>query len=93
MDLRSSKESDNLILQLISPKNDKGGNPPRGCKLWLEKAPTLQSMGDEMSHGNKGNNKMSIQELIPMGFFMRTLNLQPFGYVAKLVKSLQTMIL
>jgi len=50
-------------------------------------------MGDEMSHGNKGNNEMSIQELIPMGFSIKALNLQPIGYVAKLVKSLQTMIL
>jgi hypothetical protein len=32
MDLRSSKESDNLIFQLISPKNDKGGKPPKECK-------------------------------------------------------------
>jgi hypothetical protein len=32
MDLRSSKESDNLIFQLISPKNDKGGKPAKECK-------------------------------------------------------------
>jgi hypothetical protein len=50
-------------------------------------------MGDEMAHGNEGNNEMSIQKSIPMGLLMRALNLQPVGYVAKLVKSLQTMIL
>jgi hypothetical protein len=65
---------------------------PRDVSCSLKKAPTLQSMGDEMSHGDKGNNEMSIQESIPIGLPARALNLQHVGYVAKLVKSLQTMI-
>ncbi len=38
-----------------------------------------------MSHGNEGNNEMSIQELILMRLPMRALS-QLVGYVAKLVK-------
>lgn len=60
MDLVSSSKSESLILQLIFPKMDKGGNTPNECKLRFEKTLILQNMGDEMSNEWKDTNEVLV---------------------------------